>query len=167
MTSPAFPEEILGRSILRDGFSYKRAEGVERTPMDSGLARGRLFNANPTARVPVLFVWTETEISFFEVWLQQVAQRGAAWFTIYLPLEGGSYRQVLARVADVPPRTPRDATAMTVPLELEVHDQSVLPDGIADLILALGLTGAQDMDAALEDTSLQPFFDEWAADFAA
>lgn len=162
MTAPAFPESILGRAIMQEGFQYSRNESIERTPMDSGLSRGRLFNKNPLAKVPCQFVWSEFQVQLFEAWLQTTANRGATWFTVYLPLEGETYRQVLSRVAEVPPRSAMGGSMMLVPIVFEVHDTLVLPDGIVDLILEFGATGTQEMAAAMADTSLQPYFDEWA-----
>lgn len=161
MVAKSFPEAILGRPILRSGFQYSRNDAIERTPMDSELSRGRLFNSNPLARVPCTFDWAEDEVAFFEAWLQTVANRGASWFTIYLPLEGATYRQVLARVASVPPRTAPVPGRMRVPIEFEVHDSLIVPEGLVELILEVGTTGAQEMAAALEDTSLMPFFIAW------
>lgn len=165
MASAAFPEEILGRAVLRDGFQYSRHEAIERTQMDSGLARGRLFNSNPLARVPCQFAWNELQVQFFEAWLQTVAQRGARWFSVYLPLEGVTYRQVLARVASTPPRRPRGALKMTVPVEFEIHDALILPDGIVDLVLEFGASGVQDMSSALQNVTLRPFLDLWSENF--
>lgn len=161
MTALYFPKEILGSSILREGFSYQRNEAVERTPFDSGLSRGRLINTNPTARVPVIYAWDEGKIAIFEAWLQTIAGRGAKWFYVDLPLEGGSYRQVLARVVSYGPRTPIGALQMNVPVEYEVHDALVAPEGIMDVFAAFGATGLQDMVAGLGDLTLQPFFDAW------
>jgi hypothetical protein len=161
----AFPEQVLGRAVLRERFAYERNSGVERTPMDSGLARGRLFNANPTAKVQTAFAWSEFQVAFFEAWLQTVAGRGAYWFTIYLPLEGVSYRQVLARVDAVPQRYPRGGLQMQVPIDFEVHDSVILPDGIVELVLEFGTTGVGEMDAALAACSLQPFLDAWGGAF--
>lgn len=158
----AWPESILGRAVLRDGFQYQRLPSVERTDMDSGLARGRIYNSNPLARVQCQFVFDEAQVAFFEAWLQDIALRGGAWFTIYLPLEGVTYRQVLARVVGEPARKPRGADRMLVAIEFEVHDSLIVPSGFIDLILTFGTTGVQDMDAALADLSLQPFFDSWA-----
>ncbi|MEX0752360.1 MAG: hypothetical protein WD073_05485 [Xanthobacteraceae bacterium] len=167
MTAKTWPEAILGRGVLRDGFSYKRQPAIETSPMDSGLARGRLFNSNPLARVPCQFVFDEFQCQFFEAWLQTVAARGAAWFYIYLPLEGVTYRKVLARVVGEPPRLPRGALTMAAQIEFEVHDALVLPDGIVDVVLELGAAGAQQIVAALDTPMLQPYFDAYAPDFGA
>ncbi len=159
-----FPEAILGRAVLREGFAYERNSAIERTEMDSGLARGRLINANPTARVSCAFVWDETQVQFFEAWLQTSARYGAAWFNIYLPLEGNTYRKVLARVVSVQQRKPRAVGLMTVPLELEIHDAVILPDGIVDLVLEFGTSALQQAVADIGTLSLEPFFLAWRFD---
>ncbi len=161
MTAREFPEVLLGRAVLRAGFSYSRGDSVEHTPMDSGLSRGRLFNKNPTAKVPVVYQWDEGQIVFWEAFLQNVANRGASWFNVYLPLEGVTYRQVLARVANVPPRTSAGGILMNCPVEYEVHDALIAPEGFIELVTLLGATGAQDIAALLADVSLTPFFDAW------
>jgi len=167
MVAKAFPETVLGRAVLRDGFQYSRNDAIERTQMDSGLARGRLYNSNPLARVPCKFSWDEFQVAFFEAWLQTVANRGASWFTIYLPLEGVSYRQVLARVAQVPPRIPRGSVKMAVAIEFEIHDSLIVPDGIVELVIEFGADGIPTIAAALAETSLAPAFEAWAEGFAA
>lgn len=162
MALSEFPESILGRAVLREGFQYSRNEAVERTEMDSGLARGRLFNANPPARVPCQFAWSEFQVALFEAWLQDKAKRGAAWFKIWLPLEGDTYRQVMARVASVPPRRPRGGGGRsTVAIEFEIYDAVILPDGTVDLVLEFGADGVQQMAATMADTSLQVWFTAW------
>ncbi|MBI1201497.1 MAG: hypothetical protein GC182_03195 [Rhodopseudomonas sp.] len=161
MTTKNFPEDLLGRSILRQGFSYSRNQSVERTPMDSGLPRGRLYNKNPTAKVPVVYQWDEDQVVVFEAWLQNIANRGASWFNVYLPLEGGSYRQVLARVADVPARASAGALLMNCPIEFEIHDALIAPDGFIELVALVGGRGAQDIAAVLDGITLAPAFEAW------
>jgi hypothetical protein len=165
MTTKSWPESILGRAVLRQGFQHKPQSAIERTDMDSGLARGRLFNSNPLARVPCRFRFTEFQTAFFAAWYQDTARRGAAWFTINLPIEGVQYREVLARCASEPVRTPRGSASTIVEIEFEIHDSVVLPDGIVDLVLTFGSTGVQEAAAALDGASLQPAFDAWAVGF--
>jgi len=74
---------------------------------------------------------------------------------------------VLARVVGEPPRLPFAALSMVAQIEFEIHDSLILPDGIVELVLEFGATGVQEMDTALQDCSLQPFFDAWAAGFPA
>lgn len=161
----SWPEAILGRAVLREGFRYQRRPAIERTEMDSGLARGRLFNSNPLARVPCQFIFNEFQCQYFEAWLQEKAERGARWFSIYLPLEGVTYRQVRARVVGEPPRLPHGAVTMKAQVEFEVHDALVLPDGMVDLVDQFGADGLQEMVDALDAASLQPFFDTYAPPF--
>lgn len=161
MTARYFPKDILGSAILREGFSYQRNTATERTPFDSGLARGRLINKNPTSQVPVNYAWDEGRVAIFEAFLQTVAGRGANWFYVELPLEGVTYREVLARVVEYGPRTPMGGGYSRVPVVYEVHDALIAPDGIMDLFDEFGLTGMQDMVEAVGDVSLQPVFDNW------
>lgn len=162
MAAISFPEAILGRGVLRQGFRYRRADAIERTPMDSGMSRGRLYNTNPLAKVPVVYAWTDFQIAFFEAFMQTVADRGARWFNVWLPLEGNEYRQVLARIVEVPDRTPHAANKMLCPIVFEIRDATILPDGIVELVLLVGATGTQDMAAALDGVTLQPAFEGWA-----
>lgn len=165
MAGRRWPDELLGRLILVEGFEYSRAEAIERTPMDSGLARARVFNSNPLALVPVRHIFDELQVAFYKAWKQEVALHGGAWFDVDLPLEGKGYRTVLARIVRDRLVPLGNSGRMKLLAELELHDTLVLPEGIVDLVLAFGAEGTQTMAAALMGVTLRPFLDAWS-DFA-
>jgi len=167
MTTKAWPESILGRAVLRQGFEQNPQSAIERFEADSGLPRGRPYNTNPLVRIPCQFRFSEFQFAFFKAWYKDVAKFGGAWFTIYLPMENVTYREVLARTVGQPKYVPRGANGTVVQLEFEARDSQIYPDGIVDLVLTFGAEGVQQMDAALEGATLQPAFVEWAEGFAA
>jgi hypothetical protein len=165
MTAIVWPDTLLPKAVLRSGFKYTQQSAIERTEMDSGLARGRMFNGNPTAMIPVQFAMSEFQVAVYKEWRKSSSRFGANWFEIDLPLEGNTYRTVLAREHGEPSFVPRGAASVTVSTEFEIHDSTVLPDGVIELMTLLGLTGTQDMAAALAGVTLQPAFDLWGAYF--
>ena len=156
-----FPADQLGTAIPLDGFSYKPKPAIERTEMESGFARARLVNRNPLRAVTVGYHWTSAQVEFFAAWLEYIAQYGAAWFQIDLPLEGTA-RTVLARFVNEYSRVPYRRTRWLVSVEFEVRDTNVITQDVMNTVIAYGIDGVPNMAAAIADLTLEPDFAAWA-----
>lgn len=80
MTTPAYPSTLPKPNI--QGYSLTPQQNVIRTDMEAGAARQRRRFTRETTTATVTWLFTIQEMSVFEYWWENLAQHGAAWFTM-------------------------------------------------------------------------------------
>ena len=132
MKSVTWPSSLPAPTVV--GYGITPGDGVQRTQMDSGLARQRrLFTQTPTG-IAVAWLLTTTEFQTFEGWYQHFAREGAAFFTIDLASGTGIISHTV-RFKGVFRATLMSQTLWRVTAELETVNRPVVSEGYLKIAL--------------------------------
>jgi hypothetical protein len=161
-----FPAEVLENAIQVDNYSNKRAAAGNRTEASNeGIANFRAGTLTPFRLFSVSWQWDDTQLAYFNEWLEYRARNEAAFFSIDVPIDSSQYRTVKARFSSPPVVNAINFNRWQVVAELEARDvNSVTPSQLAELE-ALFAEATPDellaMIGLIEDLTLDPFFDAW------
>ena len=114
----SYPSALPPANI--QGFTLTPQQNIIRTDMESGPARQRRrFTREPTIAT-VSWLFTIEEMSIFEYWFDNIAEHGAAWFSVQI-ISGKGVQSVNARFTE-----PWNAAArpgyFTVSAKLEIEN---------------------------------------------
>jgi len=108
---------------LVSGYAVRPVDQTIRTEMDVGAARVRRRTRARLDRVPVSFIYTDTQLSTFRTWFDDDTQAagGSAWFDMTLKVGDGGSTAVEARFTGAPSFEFLGADIWRVSGELEVR----------------------------------------------
>lgn len=82
MTTPLFPEALP--NVIMGDYSYKQANNLIRTEMESGPAKVRRRFVSVPTDVNVSWKFSRAELAIFENFFRNTIYDGATWFQIKL-----------------------------------------------------------------------------------
>ena len=131
---------------------------------DTGVNPDRRANAvlTPFRKINVGWWFTNSQLEYFNEWLEYAARHEAAFFSIDVPIESSTYRTVKARFFEPPKISYVAEDLWLCTAILEVRDTNLVTPGGLDVFEEFG-EDMLDMLDAIDDLTLDPFFDAWDA----
>lgn len=115
-------------SPMNAGYSINPGDMVTRSEFEAGCGRIRRKFTRVNSRVPVRWVFVESNLAIFDAWHKADIANGASWFTAAM-MNGSGMQDVEARFVSTPQKKLIGPKLWEVSAEIEVANFPVLSQG--------------------------------------